>query len=145
MSISKVYHALYLLGALDEHLNDYLLYAWQYLLRLRANQPSTTLNLNVINRYGEFCGSTSQVTLTTRELDVLNLICLGRSNEQIARELSISVNTVKVHLRGVYKKLGVRNRVSAATKAIRCQLVPQEEEQKRNWRTVTRKRQARYG
>lgn len=56
--------------------------------------------------------------LTERELDVLRLLVDGATNEEIARRLSVTQKTVKTHLSGVFRKLGVSNRTQAATKAI---------------------------
>jgi LuxR family transcriptional regulator, maltose regulon positive regulatory protein len=53
------------------------------------------------------------VSLTDRELAVLQLLPSMMSNEQIARELFVSVNTVKVHLKSLYRKLGVSSRRDA--------------------------------
>jgi len=53
------------------------------------------------------------VSLTDRELAVLQLLPSMMSNEQIARELFVSVNTVKVHLKSLYRKLGVSSRREA--------------------------------
>jgi DNA-binding CsgD family transcriptional regulator len=55
-----------------------------------------------------------QGSLTEREFQVRQLVERGLSNDQIARRLGISDKTVKVHLAHVYRKLGVRNRVSLA-------------------------------
>jgi DNA-binding NarL/FixJ family response regulator len=52
--------------------------------------------------------------LSTRQLEVLEELAKGRSNEEIARRLYISTNTVKFHLRAIYDRLGVHNRVEAA-------------------------------
>jgi DNA-binding NarL/FixJ family response regulator len=52
--------------------------------------------------------------LSDRQLEVLEELALGRSNDEIARGLFISTNTVKFHLRTIYERLGVRNRVEAA-------------------------------
>lgn len=67
-------------------------------------------------------------TLTEREIDVLRLVALGASNPQIADELVISVNTVKVHLRNILDKLCVENRAQAAVYAVRWGLLPRPEE-----------------
>ncbi len=51
--------------------------------------------------------------LSVREREILSLLSSGMSNKQIAAHLTISSNTVKFHLRTIYSKLGVRNRVQA--------------------------------
>lgn len=48
--------------------------------------------------------------LTPREADVLELLQAGKSNGQIAQDLSVSVETVRTHARNIYRKLGVRTR-----------------------------------
>jgi DNA-binding NarL/FixJ family response regulator len=48
--------------------------------------------------------------LTPREADVFALLLLGRSNGEIAAELSVSIETVRTHARSVFRKLGVRSR-----------------------------------
>ena len=52
-------------------------------------------------------------TLTEREMDVLRLIATGLSNKQIAGQLFISEETVKVHIRNLLRKLNVHSRVAA--------------------------------
>jgi DNA-binding NarL/FixJ family response regulator len=54
--------------------------------------------------------------LTTREVQILDLICKGTQNKIIADELHLSENTVKVHVRNIYKKMNVRNRTEAASR-----------------------------
>jgi two-component system nitrate/nitrite response regulator NarL len=56
--------------------------------------------------------------LTVRETEVLSSLARGHSNKEIARELNMSAATVKVHLKGVLRKLHVRNRTEAAVWAI---------------------------
>jgi DNA-binding CsgD family transcriptional regulator len=56
-------------------------------------------------------------SLTTREVEVLKWLAAGKSNEDIAASLYLSVNTVKTHLKNVYGKLGVKNRTQAAARA----------------------------
>jgi len=62
-------------------------------------------------------------TLSERELEILQLVATGASNKEIARELYISVNTVKVHLRNVYEKIGVSSRTEATVFALSNNLV----------------------
>ena len=56
--------------------------------------------------------------LTRREREVLQLVADGLSNKEVAGELFISEFTVKLHLRHIYEKLGVRNRIEAALHAV---------------------------
>lgn len=56
----------------------------------------------------------SGASLSGREQEVLALVAQGLSNRQIAAELYLSVDTVKTHVRNVFRKLGVRNRTEAA-------------------------------
>ncbi|WP_229898473.1 response regulator [Streptomyces finlayi] len=52
--------------------------------------------------------------LTPRELDVVRLVARGRTNEELAAELYVSLSTVKTHLGNVQRKLSARNRVEIA-------------------------------
>lgn len=61
--------------------------------------------------------------LTERERSALALLAQGRSNQQIASAMRISVNTVKNHLAHLYRKLGVSSRAEAVAEATRRRLV----------------------
>lgn len=61
--------------------------------------------------------------LTATETRILQQITAGKSNKEIAYDLNISENTVKTHVKNVFEKLGVSDRTSAATLAIRRGLV----------------------
>lgn len=61
--------------------------------------------------------------LTRRELDVLSKLAEGLRNRDVARELGISEETVKAHVRNIMGKLGVRDRTSAVTAALRRGLI----------------------
>jgi DNA-binding NarL/FixJ family response regulator len=51
--------------------------------------------------------------LTRRQQDVLGLLSEGRSTKEIARSLNLGVGTIKAHLDGLYRTLGVHNRTAA--------------------------------
>ena len=55
--------------------------------------------------------------LTRREMELLQLLCSGKSNQELARTTFVSVNTIKTHLKNLYLKLRVNNRAEAITKA----------------------------
>jgi len=69
--------------------------------------------------------------LTGREREVLELVSRGRSNKEIAVALAIAENTVKNHLKNILEKLHLKNRVQAATFALREGLVPRPPEEPR--------------
>lgn len=61
--------------------------------------------------------------LTDREREVLALLVEGLSNQEIADRLFLGIGTVKFHVRNIYSKLGVDNRVAAVTLAMQRHLV----------------------
>ena len=61
--------------------------------------------------------------LTPTETRILQQVVAGKSNKEIAFDLEISENTVKTHVKNIFEKLGVSDRTSAATLAIRRGLV----------------------
>ena len=61
--------------------------------------------------------------LTVREMQILKLITEGYSNTDITQELSLSINTIKVHVASILQKLEVNDRLQAALKAIKNNIV----------------------
>jgi DNA-binding NarL/FixJ family response regulator len=55
--------------------------------------------------------------LSPRELEVLRLIALGKTNLEIARQLILSRGTIKAHAASIYRKLDVTNRTEAVARA----------------------------
>jgi DNA-binding NarL/FixJ family response regulator len=68
-------------------------------------------------------GPVAPFGLTARELEVLRLVAVGRSNQQIAAELFISPKTASVHVSNILGKLGVTSRVEAAAAVHRLHLL----------------------
>ena len=62
--------------------------------------------------------------LTDRELDVLRLIAAGKSNQRIAHDLFVALDTVKTHVTHILGKLGAANRTEAAARARQLGLIP---------------------
>ena len=56
-------------------------------------------------------------SLSRREIGVLRLMADGQSNQEIAQVLILALNTVKMHIKHIYRKLGVKNRVQAVAQA----------------------------
>jgi DNA-binding NarL/FixJ family response regulator len=61
--------------------------------------------------------------LSPREREVLQLLTRGQTNREIARELTVSVSTVKIHVEHILAKLGVSDRTQAAVRAVEMGLV----------------------
>ena len=61
--------------------------------------------------------------LSARELEVLRLLCAGRTNREIAEALTISLNTVRHHVTSILEKTGTTNRTEAAAFALRRYLI----------------------
>lgn len=76
----------------------------------RSNYQVPDLNLDKINKH-------LLAPLTDREFKVLQLIYQGKTNNQIAEELFVTINTVKVHIRNTYLKLDAGSHSTAIVRA----------------------------
>ena len=92
----------------------------------RARQHLRTLGARSIPSGVRATTRTHPRGLTSRERQVLDLLCAGRTNAQICAELVISERTVDHHVSAVLRKLGVSNRAMAAAEANRLGLVAPE-------------------
>ncbi len=72
-------------------------------------------------------GKNISTKLTEREFDILYLLTIGHSNQEIGAELEISKHTVKAHVESIYRKLGVHNKVQATIYAIYHKIIDIEE------------------
>lgn len=89
---------------LDQHNEHRKLYS----IYLMADEPSskTTFSDHNSNQYG----------LTPKELEILELVTKGYSNEEIGQKLFIGLSTVKTHMQNIFRKCGVTNRTSLCYK-----------------------------
>jgi len=74
--------------------------------------------VRVFNRQAE-----SMAELSEREHEVLSLLCEGHSYREIGERLFVSSNTVRFHLKNIYRKLKVKSRYEAVAKAVRSGLL----------------------
>jgi len=87
---------------------------------------SSRIAREVINAFKEGAASVqddSEYNLSSREKEVLNSLADGNNYKEIADELFISVDTVRHHIRNIYKKLHVHSRSEAVAKAIRKKII----------------------
>ncbi len=80
------------------------------------------------DRGQESFGGAEDVRLTPREQEVLSFLLHGASNKDIARALDLQVVTVKLHVRGICRKLGAKNRTQAALRAQQMGLVTEAQD-----------------
>ena len=66
----------------------------------------------------------SDLELSKRELEILQLMARGHSNQEIAAALFVSLSTVKTHNQNIFEKLDVKRRTQAVEKARRLHLLP---------------------
>jgi DNA-binding NarL/FixJ family response regulator len=76
---------------------------------------------------GERREETLSEPLTDREIEVLRLLAVGKTNRQVAQELLISLSTVKTYVQRLNIKLGVSDRTQAAVRAAELGLLPDQE------------------
>jgi DNA-binding NarL/FixJ family response regulator len=91
------------------------------------NYLHSTVAHCVVNRLKERVPqeSSEQLAVTPREIEVLEKVALGDSNEKICSDLCISSSTLKTHMRSLYRKLGVAGRTKLVLQAIQLRLVPE--------------------
>lgn len=99
-AISKATHPLALATLVRETTNGHILHRHRNVGDLGAKATSTL--------------ASEDSSLTTRELEVLRLVAAGSTNNEIARHLWVTEQTVKFHLSNVFRKLKVGNRTEAS-------------------------------
>lgn len=80
-----------------------------------------------ISRTDDFEPNTSlieKLQISKRELEILNLLAKGLSNQELAEALCVSLSTVKSHNQNLFEKLDVKRRIQAVEKAKSLQIIP---------------------
>ena len=99
-------------------------------MRLEAEAAALRLGAQPLLRelgrptVGESEPADRAIALTARELEVLKLVSVGRSNREIADQLYISVKTASVHVSNILSKLGAQSRTEAVAIAGRLGIIP---------------------
>jgi DNA-binding CsgD family transcriptional regulator len=112
-------------------------YALEYIVERTADFPGTGERTSVELRFphpaasvpkesapasitvGAISSKAIDVVLTPRQRDVFDLIVQGMSNKEIARSLQLAEGTVKIHIKALFAKLGVRRRAAVAVAGTR--------------------------
>ncbi len=101
----------------------------EHITRIRASVRSADLAAEIgaalaltRNELPEVVPAQSSLGLTRREREVLQMMASGKSNQEIADTLFVSLGTVKVHVTRILAKLGVKSRSAAADYAHRHEL-----------------------
>jgi two-component system nitrate/nitrite response regulator NarL len=84
----------------------------------------TWMEHDLLRAAGRHTPMKSRTTLTPREHQVLELVEQGMRNKEIARELGIQPGTVKIHLKHIFEKTGVRGRYGLALSSLQRTVMP---------------------
>lgn len=122
---SHVFDAMYA-GAngylLKKYISDKLIYSIQEVLQGGAPMSPSIARL-IISSLQQPVVAAKDYQLTNREKEILQLLSNGNSFKMIASELTISLDTVRTHIKHIYDKLHVRSQIEAVSKAITEKLV----------------------
>jgi LuxR family maltose regulon positive regulatory protein len=106
-------YAIYLLSQFDAEL----------LGKTAAQEKAASIN-DLVESRAQPANDVLIEPLSQRELEVLHLMALGSTNQQIARQLIVATGTVKAHAASIYRKLDVANRTEAVARARQLGLLP---------------------
>ncbi len=97
-------------------------------LALKLNKPKIETKVIekpvIVNDFSFNETAMTDLGLSKRELEVLQLMAEGLSNQEIAERLFVSLNTIKTHTSNLFEKLDVKRRTQAVEKAKRLSLIP---------------------
>lgn len=84
--------------------------------RLQHGEPAISgdTTMKLLKTSGNSIELKPESLISNRELEVLRFVAVGKTNREIAEQLSISENTIKFHIKNIMQKLSVSNRTEAA-------------------------------
>ena len=88
-----------------------------------AHEGGAPMSSSIASKVVKYFHTANHTNLSERELEILQLLCDGENYSTIASALFISKNTVKGHIKNIYKKLEVNNRAEAVLKAHKTRLI----------------------
>jgi len=123
------------LGQSEDNLGDFIFLGKQLLPLLKEELKSSTAHefsmklISILSNmkdieYDRYAPGEDTISLSHREMDVLHLLSKGLTNQEIAKDLFLSANTIKSHTIKIYRKLNVHNRKRAVRKAHLLGLLP---------------------
>ncbi|MHB2154071.1 response regulator [Calditrichota bacterium GD2] len=126
--LSKFDEKEYLFQALQNGADGYLLKSSgeEIIIKIikEMNEGGAPIDMAIAKKLVEyFHQNPPSIQLTERQKQILEKLCQGMSNKQIANELFISLSTVKFHIRNIYQILHVTCKAQAAAKAIKNKLI----------------------
>ncbi len=86
-------------------------------------QGKAPLSPTVAARIMQRMRGSAEQNLSEREIEILQLVALGKTNREVGQKLYIAVDTVKTHLEHIYQKLGTNDRTAAGAEALRRRLI----------------------
>jgi DNA-binding NarL/FixJ family response regulator len=113
---SKMLEELAQKGHLEMHMEEGVV-AYSLGERRRQALPGDDLTSSIAKSEGNGAPTRLEDPLSERELEVLTLLATGKTNSEVARDLFVSVGTVKSHTGNIYRKLSAKNRTEALARA----------------------------
>lgn len=108
---------------LKKYVSDKLIHSIREVLDGGAPMSPTIARMVITNMQATAINIANDYQLTNREKEILQLLSKGNSFKLIATELSISLDTVRTHIKHIYDKLHVCSQIEAVSKAIHEKLV----------------------
>ncbi len=102
--------------AIIRHTHSGKAHSSPYMAHLTLNSTPSDANLSEEERNRQF---SQKYSLTEQELKILRLLAGGLSNEEISRLVNLSRETIKMHLKALFRKLQVKNRTEAAVLTVK--------------------------